>query len=348
MPTMEHRDARSLDHRTLEEMRRLAVRQRLEGGTYASIARGLQVRTRTVQQWMALYKAGGDGALASRKASGRPPTLGPKAQARLRRLLVGRTPEQLKFDFALWTTHLVCLLIEREFGVVLHQTTVSRILRRMGLTPQRPTRRAFQRDEAGCRRWAQEEFPAVVRLSKKRQSTLLFGDESGVHEDGPIARTWGLKGQRPMVKVSGMRRRTNVISAISPRGRLWFRCFGGTLTSKKFIEFLRALLRDVRDEIDLVLDKHPAHVAAATRRFIQEQPRLRVHWLPSYAPDMNPDEHVWSHLKGLFRRQPVRPEEDLVDAVKVNMEAIREDRALLKSFFQHPEVEYVRQALKWQ
>jgi transposase len=162
-----------------------------------------------------------------------------------------------------------------------------------------------------------------------------------------MARTWGLKGQRPVVRVSGTRRRTNVISAISPRGRLWFRCFGGTLTSPRFIEFLQALLRDVKGEIDLVLDKHPAHVAAATRRFIQSAPRLRVHWLPSYAPDMNPDEHVWSHLKRLFRGQPVGASEDLIGAVHANMEAIRQDRSLVRSFFAHPDVAYVRKALKW-
>ena len=115
----------------------------------------------------------------------------------------------------------------------------------------------FQRDEQACRRWAAEDFPAIVRQTRRQKATLLFGDETRVHEDGPIGRTWDLKGQRPVVRLSGWRRRLNVISALSPRGRLWFRCFRGTLTAPLFIAFLEAPLHGVRGRIVLVLDRHP-------------------------------------------------------------------------------------------
>jgi transposase len=344
---LEDRDARSLDHSTLEEMRRLAVSRVLAGENQREVARSLSVHFHTVWKWMRAYRKRGANGLARRTGAGRHPALTEKQQKRLFRLIVGYTPQQLKFPFALWSLPIVQQLIEREFGVALHKSTVARTLSRLGLTPQIPARRAFQRDEEACLRWAQEEFPAIVRAVKRRQSTLLFGDEAGVHEDGPVARTWGAKGQRPVVRVSGQRRRVNVISAISPRGRLWFRCFKGTLTAARFIEFLRALLHDVRGPIDLVLDKHPAHIAAATRRFILASPRLRIHNLPSYAPDMNPDEHVWGHLKSLFRREPIEPDEDLDDAVRESMEAISSDRPLVRAFFLHPETTYVRDALHW-
>lgn len=347
MPVTQKRDARSLPHSTLEEMRRLAVSRVLAGETQAAVARSLQVHSQTVWKWMETYRREGDVGLASRKATGRPPTLTPKQQQRLRQLIVERNPMQLKFPFALWSIPVVQQLIERQFGVALHKGTVGRLLRRLGLTPQVPTRRAFRRDDEECLRWATEEFPGIIRRVRRRQSTLLFGDEAGVHEDGPIGRTWGLKGKRPVVRVSGQRRRVNVISFLSPRGRLWFRCFKGKLNAAGFVEFLRALLRDVRGPIDLVLDKHPAHVAAATRRFLLSHPRLRVHYLPSYAPDMNPDEHVWGHLKGLFRRRPLREGEDLEAVVQKSMEEIAADRTLVRRFFEHPEAEYVRRALHW-
>jgi transposase len=124
---------------------------------------------------------------------------------------------------------------------------------------------------------------------------------------GALGTTWGTKGARPTVRVTFTRAGVNVISFISPRGRLWFRCFNGELTAQLFIEFLTALLHDVRGFIFLVIDKHPAHTAAATRRFIAERAnRLPVHFLPSYAPDMNPDEHVWGYLKNMFRRTPLK------------------------------------------
>jgi len=344
----ERRDGRSLDHATLEEMRRLAVRRVLAGETQAAVARSLEMYPSNVARWMRTYREQGEGGLESRKATGRPPRLTKKQRAQLYGWIVEKNPRQFKFPFALWTLPLIGQLIEQRYGVVLHKTTIARMLGRLGLTPQRPVRRAFARDEEACRRWAQEEFPAIVRLMRRRQSTLLFQDETGVHEDGPVARTWGQRGKTPVVYVTGQRDRINVISAISPRGRLWFRCYRGNLNAPRFIGFLKALLHDVRGQIDMVLDRHPAHVAAATRRFLHEhRARLRVHFLPPYAPDLNPDEHVWTHLKGMFRREPIEPGENLHTAVEQSMETIQIDRRLVRSFFGHPEVAYVKKALNW-
>jgi transposase len=346
---MAKRDARSLDHATLEEMRRLAVKRVIEGGeTQVAVARSLEVHPVTVAKWVGTYHRRGEAGLARRIAPGPRPTLTAKQQAQLRRWVIDKTPHQVRFPFALWTLPIIAELIERRFGVVLHKTTVARLLRRLGLSPQRPIRRAFTRDDAACRHWAENEFPAVVRQMQRRQSTLLFEDETGVHEDGPVARTWGARGQTPVVHVTGQRDRVNVISAISPRGRLWFRCYRGTLNAPRFIGFLTALLHDMRGEIDLILDRHPTHVAAATRRFVHEhRARLRLHFLPGYAPDLNPDEHVWTQLKALFRRQPLARDGDLGSAVAAAMTMMQEDRRLVQNFFRHPAVAYVKKALPW-
>lgn len=347
-PLTTKRDARSLDHATLEEMRRLAVSRVLAGESQLAVAASLQVHHGTVWKWMAAYRVDGADALAARKATGRPPTLTEKQQAKLKATIVGKNPMQLGFGMALWTLPLIQRLIEKLFKVALHETTVARMLGRLGLTPQKPARRAFQRSDAECERWIKEEFPQVVRHAQRKQATILFLDETGVHEDGPIGTTWGERGTRPVVRVTGTRRRVNVISAISPRGRLWFRCYKGNLTAATFIEFLDALLHDVAAPLVLVLDRHPAHVAASTRRWLLEHYReiLVVH-LPTYAPDMNPDEHVWGYLKGMFRRDPVHRGEDFVPAVDRAMQRIAEDEDLVRSFFDHPDVAYVKQALSW-
>jgi len=348
IPVMARRDARSLDHKALEEMRRLAVRRVLSGEARPAVAEGLQVHPGTVAKWVAAYHRRGDAALAARKAPGPKPKLTRQQGEQLRRIIVGKNPRQLNFPFALWTLPLVGQLVERLFGVVLHKTSISRMLHRMGLSPQRPIRRAFSRDESECRHWMEEEFPRIVRLARRRQAVLLFLDESAVHEDGPVDRTWGARGRRPVVRVTGRRGRINVISAVSPRGRLWFRCYQGTLTAPRFNEFLEALLHDVRGRMELIIDRHPAHVAAAARRFIRRRKgRLDVHYLPRYAPDLNPDEHVWSYLKGMFRREPLDAHEELDSAVEASMEEIQAKRPLVRSFFDHPEVAYVKKALHW-
>ena len=348
MNVMESRDARSLDHKTLEEMRRLAVKAVLAGERTASVADRLQVRQPTVCRWVATYRKLGDAGLASTTAPGPEPKLSEVQVNRLRRIIIGKDPRQLNFGAAFWTMRIVGSLIERMFHVVLHETTIARLLRRIGITPQKPIRRAFQRDEAECRTWMLEEFPRIVELAQRRQATLLFLDETGVHEDHPVGRTWGERGKTPVVKITGLRRRVNVMSAITARGRLWFRCYRGTLTAKRYVQLLKDLLHDVRGEIVLIHDRHPAHVAAEARRYFQSLGRrVATFELPKYAPDLNPDEHVWSYLKGCFRDDPLEQGEDLELSVRNTMESIAANRKLVRSFFEHPAVKYVRDAINW-
>ncbi len=344
----EPRDARSLDHATLEEMRCLAVNRVLDGEVHGEVARSLQVHRCTVAKWMMSYRNEGEAGLGSTKATGRKPTLTPRQTERLKRVILGKNPQQLNFGPALWTLPLVSHLIEKLFGSLLHKTTVGRILERVGLTPQKPIRRAFKRDDEECLKWMRREFPRIVREARKRQATLLFEDEAGVHEDGPLGTTWGSKGDTPVAHVTGTRRRTNVISALSPRGRLWFRSYLGRLNAPGFIAFLKALLHDFRKPIDVILDRHPAHVAASVRSFVhQNRRRLRLYFLPGYAPDLNPDEHVWGYLKGMFRRDPVHLDKDFGKVVTGKMKKIQRDRPLVRSFFENPEVKYVKEALGW-
>jgi transposase len=348
LPMSEKRDGRSLDHATLEEMRRLAIRRIEAGESQADVARSLDMHPASIWKWVAKFRKGGEEALGSTKSSGRPPTLSEKQQEQLKRTIVGKNPQQLSFGVALWTLPVIQSTIQKMFGVVLHKSTVARMLDRMGLTPQKPIKRSFRRDDEACERWAKEEFPAIVEAAKRKQATLLFSDEAGVHEDGPIGTTWAPKGERPVVRVTGGRKRVNVISAVSPRGRLWFRCYAGMLTAARFVDFLAALIKDVRGYIVLVVDRHPAHVAAATKRWLAEHAnRIELHLLPPYAPDLNPDEHVWSHLKGMFRRDPLGRFDDLESTVTKSMNDISSDKSLVRGFFGHPAVAYVKEALSW-
>lgn len=348
MPVTQRRDARSLSHDVLEEMRRLAIQRVLAGETQAVVARSLDVHHDSVSKWVRTYRAEGDEGISSTKASGRPPKLTDKQISKLRKIIVGKTPRQLNFGVNLWTVPIIADAIEKLFEVRLHETTVLRMLYRIGLTPQKPVRRAFNRDPEQIHAWTKTTFPAVVREARRKQATLLFLDETGVHEDGPIGTTWGIRGQTPVVETTGTRRRTNVISAISPRGRMWFRCYKGTLTATRFIEFLIDLMADTSRPIVLVMDRHPSHVAACTKRFcLANKKRISVHFLPGYAPELNPDEHVWAALKGMFRRDTIEADESFDAAVHLAMESIQEKRAWVRAFFKHPEVAYVREALKW-
>jgi transposase len=197
------------------------------GESQVDVAKSLMVDRTTVVRYMMKYRADGEAGLAAKPVPGRKPTLDAKQQAKLREIIVGKNPRQLGYGPALWTVRLVTEMIEREFQVVLHETSVSRMLHRMGLVPRKPIKRSFSRDEAACKEWAETTFPKIVNEVRKKWAILLFLDEAGVHEDAPIGTTWSEKGKRPIVRVTGKRNRANVISAIAPQGRFWFRCCQG-------------------------------------------------------------------------------------------------------------------------
>lgn len=345
MPT---RDARSLSHEASAELRRSAVRMVLGGKSQLSVARALDVHHVTVCKWMKSYEERGDELFLAKEAPGAETKLTESEIKKLRKIIVGKNPDQLNFGVKLWTLPIIGQLIESKFRKVLHQTTIARLLNRIGVTPQKPVKQSYKRDDEEVRQWTSERFPEIVRLAKKKQATLLFADETGIHEDHAVGTTWAERGKTPVIKVTGTRRRINVISAVSPRGRLWFRCYHGTLTAARYSEFLRDLLRDVRGKIVLIHDRHPTHHSVAARRFIKAQARrLTVFELPSYAPDLNPDEHVWSMLKGMYRRDPVHADENFGEGVEAAMAQIASDRQLVQKFFGHPSVQYIKDALKW-
>ena len=306
------------------------------------VAKLFDVSPKTVSRWVCEFRDGGEAALRARKATGRPRELGEAEIRRLRRVIVGKNPAQLNFGVLLWTLPILQQLVLRLFGKKLHPVTVGRYLEQLGLTPQKPLRRAVQRDEKAIRRWVENEFPRIAEDARRKQAVLLFLDETGVHENGPLGTTWGVRGKRPVVKTSGDRTKINVISAVSPAGRLWFRCYRGNLNAARFIEFLDALLTDIRGQIVLVMDSHPAHVAAMTQQYIDaSRLRLQVERLPPYAPELNPDEHVWGYLKSLFRQAPLQPGESLATVVEQRMRHIKAQRSLLRSLFGHPDLKYV-------
>jgi transposase len=154
-------DGRKLDHKTLEAMRLRAV-DAVESGVHPEdVAASLGMGRGMVYGWLAKYREGGKDALRARPVPGRPPKLSGEQMRRLYALIAGADPRQLEFGFALWTRDLVRELIRREFHVSLSAVSVGRLLRTLGLSPQRPLWRAWQADPDAVQRWRDEDFPAI-------------------------------------------------------------------------------------------------------------------------------------------------------------------------------------------
>ncbi len=119
-----------------------------------------------------------------------------------------------------------------KFGSVLSVSTVRRILRRLGLTPQRPKRCATRYDPAAVQRWKDQEFPKILRRAQEFGAMIACADESGLASQSVSGRTWGLCGQTPVVQVASGRFRLNLLAAISPEGQLHYTVREGPVTRR--------------------------------------------------------------------------------------------------------------------
>jgi transposase len=212
-------DGRKLDHKTLEQIRIRAVRQILKGESVKDLARALGLSESAVFAWWAAYRKGGEGALRARPVPGRKPTLTVEQMSQLYAIVVGHDPRQLQFDFALWTREVIREVIRREFGVKLAVTTVGRLPRKLGMSPQRPLRRAHQQNPEAVERWKTETYPAIRARAEAEGATIYFADEAGIRSDHHSGSTWAPAGRTPVVKSTGARHSVNMISATTPKAR---------------------------------------------------------------------------------------------------------------------------------
>jgi len=258
---MGNRDGRALDHKTLEEIRIRAV-QRVEAGeSPEDVIRTLGFGRTVIYSWLAKSREGGIDALRAKPIPGRPPKMTGRQLAWVYKTVTGKNPLQLRFEFALWTRSMIRDLIREKFGVRLSEVSVGRMLRKLGLSPQRPLRRAYERDPELVESWREREFPKIRRLAKKKRATLYFSDEAGVRSDFHAGTTWAPKGETPIVPATGQRFGMNLISAISPRGDFRFMTVDGRMNAEKFIEFLKRLIHNASRPVFLIVDRHPSHRA---------------------------------------------------------------------------------------
>jgi len=339
------RDGRGLAHNTLEEMRILAVRRMAEGEHPNDVAASFGMHRSWAYKVRAQARGRGHGvrALRSSKGTGRPRKLTRVQEQQVLRWINGKNPTQYGFDFGLWTRKLVRELVLREFGVTLSLASIGAMLARLNLTPQKPLQRAYQRNPEAIERWQHDTYPAIARQARQENAEIFFWDESGFRADSVHGRTWAPCGETPVVERPGERQSMSAASAVNSKGAFWFATYEGALSGELFVTLLKKLMFNRRKAVHLVVDGLPAHKKAVVKQYVAStQGKLTLHFLPGYAPDLNPDELVWSHVKrtGVARR-PLQKGEKLQPRIHEQLAQIGRNPKLVRSFFKHPSVSYI-------
>jgi transposase len=341
---MPSKDARTLSADAQEALR-MRVIEAIRGGMKPAVAARTFLVSRTaVFYWRRIVAQGNVTSLRSKKR-GRPPEprLAGHQAATIVKLITDRTPDQLKLPFALWTREAVRDLIAQRYAIHVSVRTVGRYLQRWGFTPQKPLRRAYERDPAAVKRWKEQEYPAIEKQAKAEKAEIHWGDQLGARSDHQAGRSYGRRGVTPVIPGTGRRFSVNMMSSITNRGHLCFKMYRGRFNSQRFIAFVRRLLRQRRGrKIFLILDGHSAHCSAESRAWLDAHAaRIRVFFLPTYSPDLNPDEYLNNDVKtNAVGRQRPADESQLIANLETYLRDTQRRPNIIKRYFHAEAVRY--------
>ena len=338
-------DARTLAPAAQAHLRRLAVKAVRAGLKQTVAATTYGVSLRAVNKWMAIDKVGGLRALTPKRRGrrlGQGGRLRVAHAQRIRSLIVGKLPDQLKLPFYLWTRAAVVSLIAREYRIAVSLTTVGRYLRAWGMSPQKPVRRAYERNDAAIAQWLSKEYPAIARQARRDGATIYWGDEMGLRSDHVAGTSYAPLGQTPVIRATGQRFGCNMISAITNRGGLSFMVFQGKFKAPVFVAFLQRLLKQIAGKIYLIVDGHPVHKSGTATRFAAtHSSRLRLIRMPGYCPELNPDELLNQDVKtnGLGKSRPTNRTE-LIAIVRSHLYRRQKQPQVITNLFREQHVRY--------
>jgi len=327
----------------LERRRRRGVDLLRQGERAAVIAHCLGVDRSSVYRWRQRDEHAPDG-LAAQPHPHRPRQL---TDDQLRELEALLRQGAVAHGWAnpLWTTARVAQLIHRHFGVAFHHDHVGRFLRqRLGWTPQKPQRRARERDEDAIAQWKQEQFPRIVQAAQQRGAHLVFLDESGFQLTPSVRRTWAPRGETPILDAWDRRDRISAISSISVspiqrRLNLHFELLPANknVHAEDIVAYLAHLRDRLRAPMTILWDGSRIHDRSRlVRDFLAQHPEIVTERLPAYAPEINPDELVWGWTKyGRLSNLAAMNTDWLFDHIIEALYYLRHHPHHLASFIEH-------------
>jgi transposase len=342
---MQATDMRSLSRDARHERRVQVIRLRERGYSYEDIAQQTGLSRTGVfdicKRWRRLGDKGLRDAPGGRPA-GEGRALDLTQELLLRELIACKTPEELQLPWALWTRAAVGQLIGQYCAVALSVRAVGLYLARWGFTPQKPLTQAREQSPAAVSQWLEEDYPKIAARARAEGAEIHWGDETGLRSDDVRGRGYAPRGQTPAVRVSRKRQGLSVISTVTNKGQMRWRVFDGGMNGPRLIDFMQRLVREVGKKVFLILDNLRAHHAKPVKAWLAANAeRIEVFYLPSYSPELNPDEMANADLKqAVTKRVPARTKQELAKAVTSHLRSVQRQPERVKKYFQHEPVRY--------
>ena len=338
-------DARTLNQQTQYELRKQVVRLREKGLSNQAISEIVGLSKSHVSTIGKKYERGGLDAIKPGlrgRRHGAQRELTAEQEVGIQKLLVDKTPDQLKLSFALWTREAVRLAIKQIYGQDLPLRTISDYLKRWGFTPQKPTKRAYEQNPKLVAQWHETVYPEIQALAKQEKAEIHWGDETGIQNDAYNARGFAPKGKTPVVRINATKSRVNMISSITNRGKVRFMLYKENMTSQVLIRFMSRLVKGADRKVFLILDNLRVHHSKLVKAWLEEhEEEIAVFYLPSYSPELNPDKYLNGDLKHCIRSGlPARTVKALTKKTRSFMRKLQNRPKHVSNYFKHPKIAY--------
>jgi transposase len=346
LPVMEKEDARYQTLEQLHERRKQVVRLYKQGIKVMRIVEMVGLSYPTVRTVIDLFVQGGWAAIRP-AGRGREPgqgrLLNDEQEHLIQRAIIDKRPEQLKLDFYLWSRSAVAQLIEQACGLKLSERTVGKYLKRWGFTPQKPIKKAYEQRPEAVKAWLDEHYPAIAAKAKAEGGEIHWGDETALTNTDVRGRGYAPVGKTPVSYVpAGKREKLSMIATVTNQGKARWMIVDEAFNADKLIEFLGALIKDTDKKVFLILDNLRVHHSKPVKAWLAARAdRIEVFYLPSYSPELNPEERLNADLmQAIGKKVPVRTKAKLRDATQQHMTMLESNPERVRSFFLDQRVRY--------
>jgi len=342
---MEKFDARKLSTDAQQQIRYQVIRLRRQRRSHKEISAITGICRSTCSTWWNLYKTQGKKALKIKKR-GRPigscRKLNQEQEKEIQKTICDKNPDQLKLPFALWTRIAVQQLIKQLWRFEVPIRTIGDYLKRWNFTPQKPLKRAYEQNPKAVKKWMNEDYPAIQQKAKKEKAEIHWGDETGLCNDSYHGRSYAPRGKTPAIRLSARCKRVNLISSITNQGKVRFMIYKDRMNADTFIKFMKRLIKDADRKIFLILDNLKVHHSYKARDWLQaHEEQIEVFFLPSYSPELNPDEYLNCDLKaGVHSGPPARSREQLKNKALSHLRKLQKLPKRVMKYFKHPKIAY--------